>query len=240
MKRMLATAVMMLITVVMFAQSNNLYWTMTVKVKMDKRLEYEKKFVTFLKTHYPNLKLRTWEVMTGENTGAFVFVMGPTSYKELDVPLVSPKGEGQLKLDAQALDALTESSVVSHGTRVEAASMMKADRKLKYIQVNSYEIKIATWGNYRQILVKSKEARKAGGSKIDYDIFRPTNSGPGNAFSLVMYCNTLEELTLSESFEEMYNKSNANSYITDLAEWNSNLLSQRTELRVLRADLSQL
>lgn len=231
---------MMLIAGVLFSQSNNLFWTLTVKVKMDKRQEYEKKLVPFLKTNYPNLKIRTWEVITGENTGAFVFVMGPTSYKEMDVPLVSPKGEGQLKIDAQALDAMSESSVAAHAVRVEAASMMKPDRKMKYIQVVSYEIKLFTWGNYRQILVKSKEARTKGGSVLDYDVFRPSNSGPGNTFSIVTHYNKLEELTMTEAFDEMYDKANGNAFYNDLTEWNSNILSQRYELRVLRSDLSQL
>ena len=44
---------MTFMTVVTFSQSNNLLWTMTVDVKMDKKLEWEKKMVLFVKTLSP-------------------------------------------------------------------------------------------------------------------------------------------------------------------------------------------
>lgn len=243
MKRLLMVVAVMLTATTLFSQSttNNLYWTLTVKVKMDKRQEYEKKLVPFLKTHYPNAKVRCWEVLTGENTGAYVFVMGPTSYKEMDVPMVSPKGEGQIKIDALALDALTESKTTAFARRIDAVSVMKPDRKLKYIQVATSEVKIGTWSDYRGIMVKSLDARKKGGSKVDYDVFRPSNSGTGNAFSVVTHVEKLEDLDLTEEFTKMYDALHGdNAAFKDTQWWNDNMTAIRFELRVLRSDLSQL
>lgn len=56
MKRLLMITVMSLFVAVSYSQSNNLLWTMTVDVKMDKKLEWEKKMVTFVKTHMPQAK----------------------------------------------------------------------------------------------------------------------------------------------------------------------------------------
>jgi hypothetical protein len=228
MKRLLLAAVMTLITAVTFAQSKNLFWTMTVNVKMDKKLEYEKKLLAFVKTHYPQLKYRMYEVISGENTGSYVVVMGPTSYKELEVPYVSPKGEALMKADGQGLDALCNSTMVSYGTRVENISNLKTDRKLKYIVVTTTEITVGTWGKVSDFLVKIKEARtKSGLSGVDIDYFRPSK---------------LEELdspaeNLAEAYDKLYGN---NSWYIDYTEYFTYVKQSKTEIRVLRTDLSSL
>lgn len=231
---------MMLITLAMFAQSN-LYWNMTVKVKMDKKLEYEKKLVAFVKTHYPNLKYRAYEVLTGENTGSYVFVMGPMAYKDLDVPPVFPKGEALMKTDGQGLDALCESTQVVYSSRQDDLSTMKADRKLKYLLVSSAENRIGTWGDIRDYLLKMKDARTKGGSTMDIDIHRPANGGMVNSITSVRFCETMAELDNQEDLDAMYDKVNGpNSYFKAWNNYLSMLNSIRSELRVLRPDLSQM
>jgi hypothetical protein len=243
MKRLLLAAVMTLITAVTFAQSKNLFWTMTVNVKMDKKLEYEKKLLAFVKTHYPQLKYRMYEVISGENTGSYVVVMGPTSYKELEVPSVSPKGEALMKADGQGLDALCNSTMVSYGTRVENISNLKTDRKLKYIVVTTTEITVGTWGKVSDFLVKIKEARtKSGLSGVDIDYFRPSNSGIGNVYTMARYVEKLEELdspaeNLAEAYDKLYGN---NSWYIDYTEYFTYVKQSKTEIRVLRTDLSSL
>lgn len=243
MKRLLLAAVMTLITAVTYAQSNNLFWTMTINVKMDKKLEYEKKVLAYVKAHYPQLKYRMYEVISGENTGSYVVVMGPTSYKEMDVPYVSPKGEALMKADGQGLDALCNSTMVSYGTRVENISNMKADRKLKYLVVTTTEINVGTWGKVSDFLIKIKEARAKGGlTGVDIDYFRPSNSGIGNAYTTVRYVEKLEELdSQAENLPEAYDKLHGNnSWYIDYTEYFTLVKQNKTEIRVLRTDLSSL
>jgi hypothetical protein len=241
MKRLLLAAVMTLITAVTFSQSNNLFWTMTVNVKMDKKLEWEKKIVTFVKAHYPQLKYRIYEVISGENTGSYVVVMGPTSYKEMDAPYVSPKGEALMKTDGQALDALCNSTIVTYNRRVENLSSIKADRKLKYLVVSYSEINNGTWGDVSDFILRIKDARTKGGSTMDVDYFRPSNSGIGNAYASVRYIEKLEELDANENIGEMYDKVYGNnSWYKDYMNYFSMLKETKTEIRVLRADLSSL
>jgi hypothetical protein len=243
MKRLLLAAVMTLITVMTYAQSNNLFWNMTVNVKMDKKLEYEKKVLAYVKAHYPQLKYRMYEVITGENTGSYVVVMGPTSYKDMDVPYVSPKGEALMRTDGQALDALCNSKMVGYYTRMENISNLKADRKLKYLVVTTTEITVGTWGKVSDFLVKIKEARtKAGLTGVDIDYFRPSNSGIGNAFTMVRYVEKLEELdTQVENLPDAYDKLHGNnSWYIDYTDYFSLVKQNKTEIRVLRTDLSSL
>jgi hypothetical protein len=241
MKRLATTSVMMLIAVVIFAQSNNVFWSMMVTVKMDKKLEYEKKVIAYTKTHLPGLKYRAYEIISGENTGAYVFVTGPSSYKDMDVQNVSPKGEALMKADGQALDALCVSTQISYMHRQEALSVMKKDRKLKYLQVFYRENAIGTWTDIYDYLLKVKSAREKGGSKMDIDVFRPSNEGMINMFATVRYFEKMEELDLQEDLGEMYDKVNGNnSYYKDNANYLSMLKSIKSELRVLREDLSSL
>jgi hypothetical protein len=246
MKRLMMTSVIMLIAAVTYSQSAppapNLYWSMTVKVKMDKKLEWEKKMVVYVKTHMPQLKYRVWEVLSGENTGAYVIVMGPMSYKDMDVPLVSPKGEALMKADGQGLDALCESSQVMYMRRQDASiSTLKADRKLKYLLATSVEIDPGTWDVINDFAKKIKEAREKGGSKMDIDYFRPNNSGNTNAFATVRYAEKMEEFDLQENLPEMFDKVHgANAWYIGSGKRNEVVKSSRAELRVLRTDLSAL
>ena len=244
MKRLLMITVMTVIAVVTFAQSNNLLWTMTVDVKMDKKLEWEKKMLTFVKTHMPQVKYRVWEVISGTNTGAYVIVMGPTSYKEMDVPNVSPKGEALMRTDGQGLDALCNWSKVNYYNIVDALSPAKPDRKLKYQVATFSEINMGTWGDVSDFLAHQKEAREKGESKSDYIYLRPSNSGAGNAFVSIRFIEKMEELDGSAStfnMAESYDKTfGNNSWYKDYNNYMSMIKSNRTEIRVLRADLSNL
>lgn len=241
MKRLLMAAVMTLITAVTFSQSNNLYWSMSVNVKMDKKLEWEKKVVTFVKTHYPQLKYRIYEVISGENTGSYVVVMGPTSYKEMEAPYVSPKGEALMKTDGQALDALCNSTIVTYNRRVDNLSSMKADRKLKYLVVSYSEIINGTWGDVSDYILRVKDARIKGGLNMDVDYFRPSNSGIGNAYASIRYVEKLEELDANVDFGEIYDKVHGNNaWYKDWNNYLSKVKQTKTEIRVLRTDLSSL
>ena len=242
MKRLLMLAAGIMISIVSIAQNtNNLYWSMTVNVKMDKRLEWEKKIVLFVKAHYPQLKYRIWEIQSGENTGSYSVVMGPMSFKDMDVPMVSPKGEAVMKTDGQALDALCNSTQVGYARKQEDVSRMKADRKLKYTVFTFNEINVGTWDDVHGILMKRKESRAKGGSMLDIDYFRPTVSGNNNAFTSVRYFEKLEELDVQENLGEMYDKMYGNnaSYI-DGVKYSAVIKATRSELRMLRADLSSL
>ena len=232
---------MTFITVVTFSQSNNLLWTMTVDVKMDKKLEWEKKMVLFVKTHYPQLKYRTWEVISGDHTGSYVLIIGPTSYKEMGTPPVSPKGEALMKADGQALDALCNSSKVTYYTIAEGLSTTKPDRKLKYQLVGFSEIKIGTWGDVSGFLTRQKAAREKGGSSQDHAVLRPSNSGVPNAFMGIMFVEKLEELDASENIGEMYDKTfGNNAFYKDWNNYLSLIKSTHYEIRALRTDLSNL
>lgn len=240
MKRLLFACVMTMFVTCTLAQ-NNLYWTMRIKVKMDKKLEWEKKTPVFMKTHYPQFKYRVWEVMTGENSGSYVIAIGPMSYKDLDAPMSSPKGEALMKTDGQALDAISESTEVNHYRRVDAISTMKADRKLKYLQVTTAEITPGIWGDVQTIAAKIKEARDKGGSKMDIDFVRPSNSGLGNRFLSLRYFEKMEELDLDEKFGEMYDKVHGdNAFYKASQDYFNMVKGTWTELRVLRTDLSSL
>jgi hypothetical protein len=242
MKRLLMAAAMTLITAVTFSQSNNLFWTSTVNVKMDKKLEWEKKVVTYVKTHYPQLKYRIYEVISGENTGSYVIVMGPTSYKDMEAPYVSPKGEALMKTDGQALDALCNSTIVTYNRRVDNLSSMKADRKLKYVVVSYTEINNGTWGDVSDFILRQKEARAQSGFSMDIDYYRPSYSGNNSAYASVRYVEKLEELDpTGVNFGELYDKVHGNNaWYKDWTRYFSLVKQTKTEIRVLRTDLSSL
>jgi len=241
MRRLLLTAVMTLLTAVAFSQTNNLLWTMTVDVKMDKRLEWEKKLVTFAKTHYPQLKYRVWEVMSGRNTGRYIVTVGPTSYKEMGTPNVSPKGEALQKTDSQALDALCNYSEVNYYTIVEGLSPANPNRKPSYMVASYTELNIGTWGDASTFLTRQQEARVKGGSTRDISVLRPSNSGPGNSYVSIRFVEKMEELDASENLPEMYDKAfGNNSWYKDWTNYAGIVKSNRSEIRALRSDLSNL
>ena len=243
MKRILMLLVMGLLAVATNAQQNDLIWAMTVNVKMDKRLEWEKKVVAYTKTHLPNVKYRVWEVISGERTGSYVVIAGPTNYKAWDQPNVSPKGEALMKADGQALDALCNGTTSMYWKDVDGLGSSNPDRKLKY-QVASYvEINMGTWGEVSEILLRMKESRQKAGIKYDNAVLRPSNSGPGNAFLTVRWVEGLEELDgggvfgVSEKYDELYGN---NSFYKDIEKYFTLIKSNTSELRVLRRDLSNM
>lgn len=240
MKRVMTLAVM-LIAMTAQSQNKNVFWSLNVKPKIDHWLDYEKKVVPYVKTHFPNLKYRCWQVLTGENSGSFIFVIGPSTWKEMGTPMVSPKGEAAQKLEGQALDALSESSSSGYMTRQDDVSNVKADRKLKYLSASYYEIEIGSWDYFHDFFAKAKAARASMGSKMDIDYFRPVSSGPTNVIGIVRFMETLEEMDIDEKTSEAYDKIyGMNSYSRDIMLIRSKIKSTRSELRVLRTDLSQL
>ncbi len=234
-------AVMTSLAVVTFSQGNSLLWTMTVDVKMDKKLEWEKKMVTFVKTHYPQLKYRAWEVISGDNTGSYILIIGPTSYKEMGTPNVSPKGEALMRTDAQALDALCNSSKVNYYNIEGDISVTKTDRKLNYQVIGFTELIPGTWGDTRNFLARQKEAGEKGGSTVDQSYLRPSNSGAPNTFMSVRFVEKMEELDVNQNTAEIYDKAfGNNSWYKDWNSYLSNIRNTRSEIRVLRTDLSSL
>lgn len=219
--------------------NNNVFWTNIIQIKLDKRADFEKKLPAFLKTHYPGFSFRIYEIITGPNTGSYAVVTGPLSYKDLDQPMTSPKGEAARMADEQALDAISVKAEVSHLRRVNDLSMAKTDRKLKFLQVTYREFQNGSWGDTRDILKKLKDARIAGGSKVDVDIYRPVASGPLNMYASVRYFEKWEELDYEEKLTDLYDKVNGTGSwyreVNKLNEWTKN---SRSELRVLRPDLS--
>jgi hypothetical protein len=243
MKRLLIAAAMTLIGMAGFSQSETLIWNETIDVKMDKRQEWEKKFVALAKTHYPDFKYRLWQVTSGENTGNYIIAMGPTSYKQMDVPHVSPKGDMLMRADAQALDALCNSIDVNYYNLVQDISSSKADRKLKYMVATYSEITIGTWADVKVFLARQKEARDKAGSASDIVYLRPSNSGRGNAFMTIRFVEKLEELDKDDfsADTEMYDKLfGSNSFYRDWTKYVSLVKNMKTEIRVLRTDLSNL
>lgn len=241
MKRLLSLLLVMATTLQFsFAQeNNNLFWTRVVHVKKDKIAEFEKKLPVFLKTHYPQLSFRVYEIETGTNSGAYAVVTGPLSYKDLDMPMVSPKGDAARNLDDQALSSLIESQETLHIRRVGDISMVKPNRNIKFLTVTYREIKVGSWGEYLDILKRLKAARIAGDSKIDVDFFRPVASGNASAFSAVRFFDKWEEMDYEEKTADLYDKINGTgSWSRDIARLNEITLTVRSEIRILRPDLS--
>ncbi len=225
-----------------YAQDNvNVLWSEIMHVKKDKAAEFEKRLPVFLKTHFPTLSFRVYEVLTGANTGAFVLASGPYAYKEFDQPMVSPKGEAAQKADGQALDALTESIEVRHMRRVTAISMARPERKIKFVMATTRNIKLGSWGDINEILVKLKAARVAGSSKMDVDFLRPVGSGSPNLYVAIRFFDKWEDLDYEENLSEMYDKTNGNgSWARDVARLNELTVDATSEMRVLRPDLSTM
>jgi hypothetical protein len=243
MKHLLAFLLIALLAGTGIAQDNDLIWTKTINVKMDKRLEWEKKLVAFVKTHMPDAKYRVWEVISGERTGSYIIIVGPTNYKAWDQPNTSPKGEAMMRADGQALDALCNWTRDAYFKRVDGLESSNSDRKLKY-QVASYSvIEMGTWGEVRDILTRMKESREKAGSKYDGAVLRPSNSGPGNAFLSIRWVENLEELDgggvfgVSAKYDEIFGN---NSFYKDINHYFEMIKSNTSELRVLRRDLSNL
>jgi hypothetical protein len=154
---------------------------------------------------------------------------------------VSPKGDALMKADGQALDALCNSSTVTYNQRVDNLSSMKADRKLKYLVVTYSEINIGTWGDVSDYILRVKDARTKGGLAMDVDYYRPSNSGIGNAYASVRYVEKLEELDATSDFSEVYDKVHGNNeWYKDWSRYISMVKQTKTEIRVLRTDLSSL
>ena len=241
MKRLFISFALIVVTSILtLAQAqNNLYWMVRFKVKLDKKLEWEKKFPVFLKTHYPHLKVNTYLILTGENAKSYVSGFGPMSYKDLDAPPVYPKGEALLKTDGQAIDALCETVHDYAVRRVEDISDMKPDRKVKYLLVTYYEINPGQWSQMHDLILIAKEGRKLAGSKMDYDYYRPSGSGNNNVFAIVRYMEKLEEMDFQEDWGLAYNAVHgAGAWERRVAEYYSLIKSSKSELRVLREDLS--
>jgi hypothetical protein len=234
-------AIMMTSPLVAQTPTGNLFWSAMVKVKMDKRLDYEKKLPAFLKTHYPTLKFRVYEVLSGENTGSYFIASGPYTFKDFDTPPVFPKGEALVKTDGQAMDALCESFEVTYARRIPEISNMKPDRKLKLIEATTYEIVPGTWGDISEIMGKAKEARQKGNSKMDIDYFRPASSGIQNRFVAVRYFEKWEELDMQEDLVKMYDDAHGyGSFGEDSPASYKMVRSINVELRALRTDLSSM
>ena len=241
MKRLLIVlALVVMASIITIAQTNNnLYWSNRIKVKMDKKLEFEKKLPALLKTHYPQFKFRTYEVLTGKNTGTYVVVAGPISYKDLDAPPVFPKGEALAKTDDQALAALCESYEVNYFLRQDDISTNNPNRKIKYLEVTSFELAPGQWQRMHDVIVEAREAISLAGSKSDYAFFRPSSSGPSNAFNRVRYVEKLEELGIQEDWAGPYDKVHgANAFSRKVEDYYSLIKSYTDELRVLREDMS--
>jgi hypothetical protein len=197
--------------------------------------------VTFVKTHYPNIKYRVWEVISGENTGSYVTVMGPMSFKDMDTPMVSPKGEALQKADGQALDALCNSTQSMYMRKQEDISKMKAERKLKYLIATYTDFNPGTWDDIHDIIKKRKESRDKGESKLDIDYFRPAASGNNNAYMSARFFEKMEELDIQEDLGAMYDKVFGKDAGYKIAvDFNGMIKSSKSEMRVLRADLSAL
>lgn len=238
MKRIILVLVTVMMITVTAAQTNNLFWTMRVKVKMDKKLEWEKKAPLLMKNHYPQYTFRVYEVSTGPNTGSYVLSIGPMSYKDFDAPPVFPKGAAAAKADRQALDAICESVEVTHYQRDEEISNVRVDRQNKYAQLTFVEIEIGSWEAVRGILTKVQAVRKINALKEDIGYFRPANSGPGNMFAVVRYLEKWEELEMDNKFPEMYNKAHGeNAFTKDRKDYFEMVKSMTSELWVLRPDL---
>lgn len=239
MKRIILVVMLAAIASIAVAQKNNVFWSMRINVKMDKKLEWEKKVVAFMKTNYPQFKFRVYNISTGPNSGEYFIALGPLSYADFDKPPVFPKGEAVMRTEEQALDAICNFTQVNHARRVDELSALKADRKLKYTSVAQVEIKIGTWSNVEGFLKKIREARAKGGSKVDTDIFRPSMSGAVNFYTSVQYAGSMAEFEAEEDFEAMYNAVHGkNAWYIDSNAYLENVVSVTRELRVLREDLS--
>jgi hypothetical protein len=240
MKRMMILLSFMMLSVFVSGQGeSNVYWSMRMNPKMDKIGELEKKLPVFLKTHYPQMSFRVYEAITGENSGSFLVITGPFAMKDMDVPMVSPKGEALQKADGLALSALCESSEVNMTRLQTDLGIPNPNRQINMILATTRVFESGTWDEYEGLVKKIKEAREKGKSKMDIAYHRPTVSGATNVIHSIRYLNSWADLDIEEDLAAMYDNAHGR------AAWSKTLdrlteitKSTKQEMRVLRKDLS--
>jgi hypothetical protein len=240
MKRMTILLSFMMLSIFVSGQGeSNVFWSMRMKPKMDKIGDLEKKLPVFLKTHYPQLSFRVYEVITGENSGSFLVITGPFAMKDLDVPMVSPKGEALQKADGLALSALCESSEVNM-TRLQAdLSIPNPNRQINMILATTREIENGSWDEYEGLIKKLREAREKGKSKMDIAYHRPTVSGQTNIIHSIRFLNSWADLDIDEDLAAMYDNVHGRAAWSKTVDRLTQLTkSTKQEMRVLRKDLS--
>lgn len=236
---MILLSFLMLSVFVLGQGESNVFWSMRMKPKMDKIGELEKKLPVFLKTHYPQLSFRVYEVITGANTGSFLVITGPFAMKDMDVPMVSPKGEALQKADGLALSALCESSEVNMTRLQTDLSIPNPNRQFNMILATTREFEGGSWDEYEGILIKLKAAREKGGTKQDLAYHRPVVSGSTNLIHSVRFVNSWAELDINDNLAEMYDNAHGRAaWAKDVARLIAMTKSTKQEMRVLRKDLS--
>lgn len=240
MKKMMVLLSFLMLSLFVIGQGeSNVFWSMRMKPKMDKIGELEKRLPVFLKTHYPQMSFRVYEVLTGENTGSFMVITGPFAMKDMDMPMVSPKGEALQKADGLALSALCESSEVSMTRLQEDISIPNPKRQINLILATTRELEGGSWDEYEGILMKLKAAREKGGTKQDLAYHRPTVSGSTNVIHSVRFVSSWAELEVSDNLAEMYDNAHGRAaWAKDVARLTAMTKSTKQEMRVLRKDLS--
>jgi hypothetical protein len=241
MKRLLIALSIFLLSTTLVAQTSNsnVFWSMRIKVKLDKIGEFEKRLPVFIKTHYPTMSFRVYETITGPHTGSYVIISGPYAFKDFDISLTSPKGEAVQKADMLALTSLYESYEVQHSRQVTDISIPNPNRDLKYLVVTERKIENGKWPETLVFLKKLREAREKAGAKSDYSYFRPVAGGNQNTFITVRYITKWEEIDMTENLAEMYdNAFGRAAWAKDLEMINQFTTEVKQEMRVLRKDLS--
>lgn len=239
MKRIFLSLVIALFAFTASAQNEaNVLWTMRITPKMDKIGELEKKLPLFLKTHYPQLSFRVYEVLTGPKTGSFFIASGPYAFKDFDAPMQSPKGEAAQKADDLALIALSESIEVQHARVLSDISLPDPNREIKYVQVTERQYETGSWSKYRDFLRKLKTAREKG-PKVDIVYFQPVGGGDLNTFVAARFFTKWEELDINMNLAELYDNAHGRAaWAGAMREINAINKSANQEIRMLRKDLS--
>jgi hypothetical protein len=238
MKRLILSLAVIILAFSASGQTADIIWTQRMTPKTDKIGEIEKKLPVFLKTHYPQLSFRVYEVITGPNTGSYVIATGPYMFKDMDAPMTSPKGEAAQQADGLALMALCESVETNFNRMIPEISIPDPKRELKFIQVTTREYEMGSWGIYRDFLTKLKVAREKG-PKVDLVYFEPVAGGTLNSFVAVRYFNKWEELDMSQNLPELYDNAHGRAaWSKALTEINRVTKTSKQEVRVLRKDLS--
>lgn len=239
MKKLVVLICLLVVGTVSLAQNQNVVYSLQLKPKQDKIAEFEKRLPLLLKTHWPQLSFRVYECLTGPNTGSFYVVTGPFAFKDLDLPMASPKGDAAQKADVLALEAICDHSEVSYWRYVDEANIPNPGRDIKYVMVTKRELIPGSWGTQLAFLKKLKEARMKNNTKNDIAYTRPVASGEMNTFAAIRFISSYADLDYSEPVEEWYDGINGRaSYDRDVRGLNSILKSAVSELRVLRKDLS--
>lgn len=185
------------------------------------------------------MSFRVYEAITGEQSGSFIVVTGPFAMKDMDVPMISPKGEALQKADGLALSALCESSEVNMTRLQTDLGIPNPNRQINMILATTRVIESGSGDEYEALIKKIKEAREKGKTKMDIAYHRPTVSGAGNVIHSIRYLNSWADLDIEEDLAAMYDN------VHGRAAWSKTLdrLTQLTkstkqEMRVLRKDLS--